>query len=113
MSVAVETRDRATVVRIEGPVRMIMPVSADLRDELAQAASQVTSHCVLDFSALETIDSAGLSAIIAFRRALQGAGRDLTIVGLRTSVRMLFELTRLHDVFTIRDDLDAALAAIA
>jgi len=113
MQLDIQQRDQATIVRVEGATRLISPTSTAFREAVAGVVGDVQQRCILDLSDVESLDSTGLSAIIAMRRDLLASGRSLVIAGLTTAVRMLFELTRLHEVFTICDSLDAAMAVTA
>jgi anti-sigma B factor antagonist len=55
----------------------------------------------VDLSGVTFIDSSGLGALVALRHAAEAAGHPIALVITSPSVLRLFELTGLHDSFTI------------
>ena len=72
---------------------------------------QSESRVVLDMSAVQFVDSAGLGAILSCLRQLNARGGDIAVFGLSKAVRSLFELVRMHKVVEIFNTKDEALAA--
>ncbi len=104
-----EDRGPYTVVTI-GPeldARTAEAAKAFLR-ELVESGRH---RLVLDLSPLSFIDSSGLSALVAALKAARARGGDVRLAGLTPAVRSIVELTRLHRLFAIYDDVDAATAA--
>ena len=64
-------------------------------------------YLALDLSAVSFIDSTGLGAIIALRKALPDGG-ELAVCGASESVENLFRLTRLNKVFLMFSDVQSA-----
>lgn len=68
---------------------------------------------VLDLSAVELVDSTGLSAILsAFRRLPPNGGR-LALAGCRKPVVELIKLTRLDRILRLFDTAEEAVEALA
>jgi anti-anti-sigma regulatory factor len=55
------------------------------------------------------IDSAGLAALIQAMQKVEGYGGKFMLAGLQETVRSIFEISRLDQVFQIFPDADAAL----
>lgn len=55
---------------------------------------------VIDLGRVESIDTAGLGALISAIRRLQGDG-DLRVCNLNPRVKAVFELTRLHRLIPV------------
>ena len=68
-------------------------------------------HVVLDLSKVVFVDSSGLGALIACLRQVSAAGGDLKLCGLSKQVRALFELVRMHRLFSIYNTRDEAMRA--
>lgn len=68
---------------------------------------------VLDFSRVEFISSAVLNKLIVLDRTTQEMGGRLVLCGLSRSLRDLFSMTRLDQVFLIVDDEEEALRELA
>lgn len=77
-----------------------------IKDKL-QGRKQV----VLDLSELTFVDSSGLGVLIACLRQVSAAGGDLKLCGLSSQVRALFELVRMHRLFSIYNTRDEATRA--
>ncbi len=67
---------------------------------------------VVDLSALKFVDSSGLGALLSCLRTMNNKQSQLKLIGLTKPVRALFELVRMHRIFSIYNTLDEALAAI-
>jgi len=67
------------------------------------------SHLVIDLGRIEFIDSAGIGALVAVLKGLGEAGR-VTLVAPARSVRTVFQMTRLDQVFHLVDH-EAQVAA--
>jgi len=67
--------------------------------------------CIVDLSAVEMMDSAGLGALMAVLKRVTENGGDLKIACLQKKPRMVFEITRAYKVFEILDTVDEAVAA--
>lgn len=72
-----------------------------------------TGKVVVDMSAVELIDSAGLGLLIAMLKQMAARGDDLKLAGLRKAVRMVFEMTRMHRIFEVFDSVDEAIGKTA
>ncbi len=71
------------------------------------------AQIVVDLGGVSFIDSSGLSALVlGMKRCRENEG-DLRLCRLQTPVRMIFELTRLHQAFEIHGDEGAAVRAFA
>jgi anti-sigma B factor antagonist len=64
---------------------------------------------VIDLSRATYIDSAGVAALILAMQEVEAYGGKLFLSGLRETVRLIFETSRLDRVFRIVPDVDAAL----
>ena len=58
---------------------------------------------------VEFIDSSLLGALVAGLKSSTLREGDLKIVGLQQPVRAMFELTRMHKIFDIYENLEDAL----
>ena len=67
---------------------------------------------VIDLSSATYIDSAGLAALILAMQKVKGFGGKFFLAGLGETMRLIFETSRLDQIFQIFPDVDAALAAI-
>jgi anti-sigma B factor antagonist len=68
-------------------------------------------HVVVDLTGVSYIDSSGLALFIEAMQRIQAYGGKFALCGLRPSVRTIFDIARLDQVFRIFPDRQAALTA--
>ncbi|MGH3314306.1 MAG: STAS domain-containing protein [Streptomyces sp.] len=115
------SRGRLTVdVRYQGSSAVVTPEgeldhhTADLLSEpLEQSVTDGYSRLVVDCSRLEFCDSTGLNVLLGARLKAEAAGGAVHLAGMLPVVARVFEITGAGAVFTVHDDLDAALANVA
>ncbi len=86
--------------------------AADVRQELKELIQSGRSRLVMDMAKVRFVDSSGLSVFVVALKAARAQGGDVVLLKLTPEVRSIIELTRLHRVFEIFDDLDAAIAKL-
>jgi anti-sigma B factor antagonist len=101
----------ANILQIEGEIDL--HGSPALRAALHKFVAANTPTLLADFSAVRYIDSSGLATLIEYVRDSKPFGGKFALFGLQPKVKMVFELVRLNELFTIVDSKDAALAATA
>jgi anti-sigma B factor antagonist len=96
----------ATVVEVAGEVELHS--AGELRDELQQAGEGERPCVVVDLSRVSFIDSTGLGVLVgAFKRVRERG--SLSIVCPQRSIRRVFEITGLMQVFPFHQNLDEAV----
>lgn len=111
MSLAVRTRREGDllVAHLSGDLdREADAALAGLERELAGAAG-----LVLDFADTAFITSSGLALLVRLARAAQGEGMKVSAVALSEHYRHVFDITQLDTVILVRDDVQAAMAAMS
>lgn len=78
------------------------------KDRMREIALGGSGPVVLDLSAVGFIDSSGLGAVVAVRKAL-GPDRPLELSGLSPPVQKVFRLTRMDSIFTIHGRVEDGL----
>jgi anti-sigma B factor antagonist len=73
------------------------------------AVADTHTTLVLDMSRLTFVDSSGLGALLSCLRTMKGKNGQLLLVGMTKPVRALFELVRMHRIFSIYNSLPDAL----
>ena len=68
---------------------------------------------IFDMSSLSFVDSSGLGALISCQRTASARRGEFKLCALSTPVQALFELMRMHRVFSIYNSRDEALRAFA
>ena len=105
---ATPERDRSNVLRLKGEIDL--HVSPSVTASLNSIIEKKPQRLVVDLSDVTYIDSAGLAALIGAMQKVEGYGGKFVLAGLQETVRSIFEISRLDQVFQIFPDADAALA---
>lgn len=72
---------------------------------------ETKTKVLFDMSPLQFVDSAGLGALMACRRHLSSFGGELKLCGMSKKVRSVFEISRMHRLFDIAENKEAAIHA--
>ena len=105
-SSAQPVQDRSNVLPLKGEIDLhVSPSVTALLDEVI---GKKPERLVVDLSAVTYIDSAGLAALIQAMQKVEGYGGKFVLAGLQETVRSIFEISRLDQVFQIFPDVDAA-----
>ena len=84
-------------------------VSPSVTASLNEMIDKKPERLVVDLSDVSYIDSAGLAALIEAMQKVDGYGGKFALAGLQETVRSIFEISRLDQVFQIFPDTNAAL----
>jgi anti-anti-sigma factor len=96
----VRHEDGALVLDLAGDV------SAAAEHKLLEAYAKAGGETVvlLDFSAVDYINSTGIALIVGLLAQARAAGQEVQARGLAEHYREIFRITRLSDFMTILDD---------
>jgi anti-sigma B factor antagonist len=67
---------------------------------------------LLDMSQLNFVDSSGLGALLSCLRAMNNKDGHLKLYAMNKPVQALFELVRMHRIFSIYGNRDEAVATL-
>jgi anti-sigma B factor antagonist len=84
----------------------------DFREGMQKLIKDKT-RVVLDMSSLKFVDSSGLGALISCLRETNGRKGDFRLSNMSRSVLALFELMRMHRVFSIHETAEGAVASFS
>jgi anti-sigma B factor antagonist len=102
--------DGVSVIDIEGD---ITAQSEDvLMDAYGRASGEGVKAIVLNFTALEYMNSGGIGLLVTLLVRAQRQHQRVLAYGLSDHYRQIFELTRLDEAVGIHDSEDDALAAV-
>jgi anti-sigma B factor antagonist len=99
----------AAILRISGDVTS--GSEAELMAGFTQAIDAGATAVVLDFSAMEYMNSGGIGLLVTLLVRAQRSGTRLLATGLSNHYREILALTRLEEAIEIHDDEAAAIAA--
>jgi anti-anti-sigma factor len=104
------TVPKTTVIRPSGHFNAAN--AADFQQYLTTAVAKAEHDCiVVDLEQVESMDSAGLMALVHGLRVAQSLEKSFSICSVSPSIRIIFELTQLDSVFEILDTPVALSAA--
>ncbi len=97
------------ILALEGEIDL--HESPQIKEKLKPLLDAKQPRLLVDLSGVSYIDSSGLALFIEAMQRVQAYGGQFTLCGLRPSVRTIFEIARLDQVFRIFPDRAAAQAA--
>ena len=102
-------KDRPNVLPLEGEIDL--HVSPNVTASLRMMIEKKPKQLIVDLSRVTYIDSSGLAALIEGMQNAEEYGGKFALAGLQETIRTIFEIARLDQVFRIFPDVDAALVA--
>lgn len=102
-------RDRQNVLPLEGEIDL--HVSPEVGKSLRGITAKRPRVAVVDLAKVTYLDSSGLAVLIEAMQNVQEYGGRFALAGVQDSVKQVFEIARLDQVFQIFPDVDSALAA--
>ena len=105
----VETKmdNNVSVLKLSG--RLDAASAKSLKSQVDKLVKENIVRLVIDMGDVDFIDSSGLGSLVSSLRAVNKLDGDIKVVALQKQVRSIFELTRLHRIFGIFDDVAAAV----
>ncbi len=95
------------IVALNG--RLDISSAKKLKNRMNTLVKENRVRLILDMTGVDFIDSSGLGSLVSSLRSVNAKNGDVKLAGLRQQVYSIFELTRLHRVFTIFDDVESAM----
>ena len=103
-----ESQTQTGILALEGEIDLHR--SPQVKESLEPLIAQKVPRILLDFSGVTYVDSSGLATMIETLQRIQSYGGKFAMFGLRESVRSIFEIARLDQIFRIYPDEAAAVA---
>lgn len=110
MKTSESRRGSIAVISIEGEIDLAS--SPELRRLLRAHADAKQAALVLDFAAVQYVDSSGLATLVEYLRDAAAYGGRLAVASPSQRVRSVFELVRLDSLIPLHPSLEAAEAAL-
>ena len=98
-----------SVLPLEGEIDL--HVSPRIALSVSQLVKKKPAKLVVDMTRVTYIDSSGLAVLIEAMQGVEEYGGIFAIAGLQETVRSIFEIARLDQVFRIFPDVTSAAAA--
>ena len=107
MNISSNRHGSVDVVKL--PQRLVMANAPAVRKDLLELVAQGNRHLILDLGAVTFVDSSGLSVLVSALKAATRENGSVVLLNPNQDVRALIELTRMHEVFEIYADEQAAI----
>jgi anti-anti-sigma factor len=107
MELKTRTEKGAVIVSFQG--RFDYPTMQELEQKLSTVLQENPTTLVLSLDEVEFISSAGLQVILNLSKKIKEKHGQILLVGLNGTVRRVFELSGLNQVFETYDTTDEAL----
>ncbi|WP_448204446.1 STAS domain-containing protein [Azospirillum sp. sgz302134] len=101
MDYGIESKDQEAVVRLRG--RLTFNDHAKLRALIREMLQSGSKRQVLDLSALEFVDSAGIGMLLIAREEMDNAGKQLVLRAAAGQVKRVLTVAQLNKIVTIED----------
>ena len=112
MNLSTKDLNGITVVALEGSV-LGGPDATELNDLLHSLAEKKKRNVILDLGNVHTMNSSGLSMLIAALTTLQNSGGTLRVAGASEKIENLFVITKLSTVFEMFPSVKKAAASFS
>ena len=107
MNISNQQHGSVDVVKL--PQRLVMENAPAVRKDLLHLINTGHQQLVLDLGEVAFVDSSGLSVLVSALKAANKNAGSVVLLNLTNDVRALIELTRMHEVFQIFADEQAAI----
>ena len=107
MNISNQQHGNVDVVKL--PQRLVMENAPAVRKDLLHLINTGHQQLVLDLGEVAFVDSSGLSVLVSALNAANKNAGSVVLLNLTNDVRALIELTRMHEVFQIFADEQAAI----
>jgi anti-sigma B factor antagonist len=101
-------KDRPNVLPLDGEIDL--HVSPEVGESLRRMIAKKPSVLIVDLAKATYLDSSGLAVLIEAMQNVQEYGGRFALAGVQESVKQIFEIARLDQVFQIFPDVESALA---
>lgn len=109
-STQIRLQGEAVTIDLQGEIDAF--AEAELTAAYADAETHNPSKVMLNFQAVDYINSTGIALIVGLLARARKAHRQLVVFGLSDHYLEIFEITRLADFMTIYTDEAAALQSL-
>jgi anti-sigma B factor antagonist len=114
MSLTAKTRQvgNVSIVDLNGKITL-GESSGVLRDELNSLLAMGRKSIIVNMANVTYVDSAGLGELVGKYTTATNQGGSIKLLHLQNKMKDLLQITKLHTIFPIFEDEDAAVASFA
>jgi len=99
----------SNVLALDGEIDL--HISPRIAEDLNAMIARKPDPLIVDLTQVSYVDSSGIAVLIQAMQKVEKYGGKFALAGMQESVRSIFEIARLDQVFRIFPDLAAASAA--
>lgn len=107
MDINIEHKDNTVIIKPFGEIDLHN--SPQLRKTLQEVIKQDTANLLIDLEAVSYMDSSGLATLVEVFQHIQKLGKKLALFSLQDTVKNIFSITRLDEIFPIYPSRKEAL----
>lgn len=78
--------------------------SKQLRHDVADSVAKGINMIKVDFREVSFIDSSAIGTLVTILKMVRASGGEISLYSLNNQVKMIFELTKMDQVFKISND---------
>lgn len=104
-------KNNTGIITLEGEVDMF--TSPELRDKLTSFFEKNVKAIIVDLAEVSFMDSSGIATLVEGLQWSRKNKKEFILAGLKSSVRSALALTKLDNVFNIKNDADEAFNSLA
>ncbi len=106
-----EEKEETVLLKIKGALvgGYQLPKIIDPLENYIEAGK---THFVVELSELTSINSTGLTVLLTILTKSRNAGGDVVLANISRQLNNLLIITKLNSIFVIKDDVEAAVAAV-
>ncbi|RMF57655.1 MAG: anti-sigma factor antagonist [Calditrichaeota bacterium] len=107
----INTKQVDTIMVLSLRGRVDVTTVNELREAVKKLSEEGYKNFVFDMGRIDFIDSIGLGALVTCLRIAVKNDGDVKLAKLQGHVRAIVEITRLHKLFDIFEDVESAIKA--
>ncbi|MBD2299334.1 MULTISPECIES: STAS domain-containing protein [Nostocales] len=96
---------KIAVIRLQGKLNAANALELE-RDLTTALTANDVAILLVDLAAVESLDSAGLMALVSALKLAQNLERGLRLCSVSPALKIIFELTQLDEVFEFADNAE-------
>jgi anti-sigma B factor antagonist len=114
MALAAKTRNIGNVAILDLNGKITLGENTGiLRDELSSLLAQGHKNILLNMGGVSYVDSAGLGELVGAYTTATNQGGSVKLLNLQGKMKDLMQITKLHTIFSIFEDEQAAISSFS
>ena len=107
----IDDQDGIQIITLSGKL-LGREQTQDLTDSVDNLVASGKNHLIINLESLTHMNSSGLGILIHFLTKSRNSGGELVVVTVPAIIQKLLIITKLNNVFSQEDDMEAAIATL-